>query len=82
MKIKQLKCIIKNNKMIDIWQDTTLRLLPNINISMIECNYKWTLHYYTIGWLFWRIRYFRDYKRCSYNNIKIWMNNYSDRSWH
>lgn len=84
MKIKLLKRIIKNNKLIDIWQDTTLRLLPNINISMVKCNYKWKLYYFTIGWLFWRVSYFGDYKPCCYNenDVKIWMNNYSDRSWH
>lgn len=77
MKIKLLKRIIKNNKLIDIWQDTTLRLLPNINITMMQCNYKWKLYYCTIGWLFWRVRYLGDYKRCSYNSIKI-LNNYVD----
>lgn len=84
MKIKLLKRIIKNNKLIDIWQDTTLRLLPYININMIKCNHKWKLFECSVGWLFWRISYFVDYKPCGYNenDVKIWMNNYSDRSWH
>ena len=85
MKIKLLKRFIKNNKLIDIWQDTTLRLLPCANINIIRCNYKWKLFECRVGWLFWSVVYFGDYKPCDYaidEDVKVWMANYSDRSWH
>ena len=83
MKIKLLKRIIKNNKLIDVWQDTTLRLLPCVNLNILKCNYKWKLLECRAGWLFWSVRYFGDYKPCAYainEDVKVWMDNYSNRS--
>lgn len=84
MKIKLLKRIIKKNKLIDVWQDTTLRLLPCVNINFIKCNYKWNLFECRVGWLFWSVVYFGDYKPCYYatdEEVKVWMDNYSNISW-
>lgn len=62
MKVKLLKRFIKGNKLIDIWQDNTICLLPYINITII----KWKLLECRVGWLFWGVKYFGDYKPFGY----------------
>ena len=65
MEVKLLKRIIKSNKRIDIWQDNTICLLPYINITII----KWRLFDCRVGWLFWCVKYFGDYKPCGYVRV-------------
>ena len=69
MKVKLLKRFIKDGKWIDIWQDNTICLLPYIDITII----KWRLFECGVGWLFWSVKYFGDYKPCGYteNNVRV-----------
>lgn len=73
MKVKLLKRFINGNKSVDIWQDCTLCLLPYIDINFIKCNRRWNLLGCRVGWLFWSVRYFADFKPCGYieNNVRV-----------